>query len=80
MLGKMPGDNEAKFAGVRALLRLHDDSCPAKSCNIHGQLRFGQFNEWHYEYSLDWHLMEYPEHRKHQAYFKALNALYHLPQ
>ena len=74
MLGKMPGDNEAKFAGVRAFY-VYMMTMPGKKLNIMGT-ELGQFNEWHYEYSLDWHLMEYPEHRKHQAYFKALNALY----
>ena len=74
MLGKMPGDNEAKFAGVRAFY-VYMMTMPGKKLNIMGT-EIGQFNEWHYEYSLDWHLMEYPEHRKHQAYFKALNALY----
>ena len=74
MLGKMPGDNKAKFAGVRAFY-VYMMTMPGKKLNIMGT-EIGQFNEWHYEYSLDWHLMEYPEHRKHQAYFKALNALY----
>ena len=42
---------------------------------------FGQWNEWHYEHSLDWHLLD-PEaewakpHRQLQQFFKQANALY----
>ena len=36
----------------------------------------GQFNEWHYEHSLDWHLLNYEPHQKLHAFFKAANALY----
>ena len=36
----------------------------------------GQFNEWHYEYSLDWHLLQYPQFQKHHAFFQALNNFY----
>ncbi len=74
MLGKMPGDDEAKFAGVRAFY-VYMMTIPGKKLNIMGT-EIGQFNEWHYEYSLDWHLLQYPQHQKHQAFFKALNNLY----
>ncbi len=74
MLGKMPGDDAAKFAGVRAFYT-YMMTIPGKKLNIMGT-EIGQFNEWHYEYSLDWHLLEYPQHQKHQAFFKALNSLY----
>jgi 1,4-alpha-glucan branching enzyme len=36
----------------------------------------GQWNEWHFEYSLDWHLLQYEPHRQTQEFFKAMNALY----
>ena len=78
MLGKMPGDNEAKFAGVRAFY-VYMMTMPGKKLNIMGT-EIGQFNEWHYEYSLDWHLMEYPEHRKHQAYCQGAECPVSLPQ
>lgn len=35
-----------------------------------------QWNEWHYEYSLDWHLLQYEPHRQTQEFFKAANAFY----
>ena len=74
MLGKMPGDDEMKFAGVRAFY-VYMLTTPGKKLNIMGT-EIGQFNEWHYEYSLDWHLLQYPQHQKHQFFFKTLNALY----
>ena len=74
MLGKMPGDDEAKFAGVRAFY-VYMMTMPGKKLNIMGT-ELGQFNEWHYEYSLDWHLLEYPRHQKHKAFFQALNEFY----
>ena len=36
----------------------------------------GQWNEWHYEYSLDWHLLQYEPHRQLQAFFQEANRLY----
>ena len=74
MLGKMPGDDAAKFAGVRAFY-VYMMTMPGKKLNIMGT-EIGQFNEWHYEYSLDWHLLDYPQHQKHQAFFRALNTFY----
>ncbi len=74
MLGKMPGNDEMKFAGVRAFY-VYMMTTPGKKLNIMGT-EIGQFNEWHYEYSLDWHLLQYPQHQKHQFFFKTLNELY----
>ena len=74
MLGKMPGDDTAKFAGVRAFY-VYMMTMPGKKLNMMGT-EIGQFNEWHYEYSLDWHLLQYPQFQKHHAFFKALNNLY----
>jgi 1,4-alpha-glucan branching enzyme len=42
---------------------------------------FGQWNEWHFEQSLDWHLLDQQDedgerHRQLQRFFKAANALY----
>ena len=74
MLGKMPGDDAAKFAGVRAFY-VYMMTMPGKKLNMMGT-EIGQFNEWHYEYSLDWHLLQYPQFQKHHAFFKALNNLY----
>ena len=72
--GKMPGDNPQKFAGVRAFYT-YMMTHPGKKLTFMGA-ELGQWNEWHFEYSLDWHLLQYEPHRQTQAFFKAMNALY----
>ena len=37
---------------------------------------FGQYNEWSEARSLDWHLLQYDDHKNLQAYMKELNHLY----
>jgi 1,4-alpha-glucan branching enzyme len=37
---------------------------------------FGQFIEWKYKESLDWHLLNYPMHDKLHKYVSDLNHLY----
>ena len=74
LIGKMPGDDWLKFAGVRAFYT-YMLTHPGKKLMIMGS-EFGQFNEWHYEHSLDWHLLEYEPHRQLQQFFKDANALY----
>ena len=72
--GKMPGDNPQKFAGVRAFYA-YMMTHPGKKLTFMGA-ELGQWNEWHYEYSLDWHLLQYGPHRQTQDFFKAMNAFY----
>lgn len=74
LIGKMPGGDAEKYAGVRAFysfMLAH----PGKKLLFMGA-EFGQFNEWHFEYSLDWHLLQQKPHRQLQAFFKAANAFY----
>ena len=72
--GKMPGDDPAKFAGVRAFYA-YMMAHPGKKLTFMGS-ELAQWNEWHFEYSLDWHLLQYEPHRKTQEYFKAMNDFY----
>ncbi len=74
LIGKMPGDDWLKFAGVRAFYS-YMLTHPGKKLMIMGS-ELGQFNEWHYEYSLDWHLLDYEPHQKIHAFFKSANQLY----
>ena len=37
---------------------------------------FGQYEEWDFESSLDWNLLEYEPHKNTKKYFSALNKLY----
>lgn len=40
---------------------------------------FGQYNEWNFQKSLDWNLLEFEPHKKTQNYFRELNKLYKTP-
>jgi 1,4-alpha-glucan branching enzyme len=37
---------------------------------------FGQGEEWNYQHSLDWHVLQYPNHQGIKETVKALNHLY----
>ncbi len=74
LIGKMPGTDELKFAGVRAFYT-YMLAHPGKKLLFMGA-EFGQFAEWHYEYSLDWHLLEEKPHRQLQEFFREANAFY----
>ena len=73
-LNKIPGPYEEKFAGVRAFY-IYMLTHPGKKLLMMGS-EFGQWNEWHYEYSLDWHLLENKENQDTKAFFQAANAFY----
>ncbi|HEY6361683.1 MAG TPA: 1,4-alpha-glucan branching protein GlgB [Vicinamibacterales bacterium] len=74
MLDKMPGDVWQKHATLRALYG-YMYGHPGKKLMFMGA-EFGQWREWNYDASLDWHLLEEPMHRGLRYWVKDLNATY----
>tara|TARA_R110001592_G_scaffold72678_5_gene221762 strand:- start:11342 stop:13249 length:1908 start_codon:yes stop_codon:yes gene_type:complete len=74
ILGRMPGDEWQRFANLRLLYGYMFTHPGTKLLFMGGE--FGQSNEWNFEESLDWNLLEFDSHKKLQTYFKALNTFY----
>ena len=74
MLRKMPGDEWQQFANLR-LLYSYMFTHPGTKLLFQGA-EFGQSEEWNFEKSLDWHLLQYNVHKGLQNFVKDLNALY----
>jgi 1,4-alpha-glucan branching enzyme len=74
LLDRMPGDYWQKFAGLRSLFGYWMCHPGKKLVFMGGEL--AQFIEWRDEAELDWFILEYEMHRKHQNYVSALNKLY----
>ncbi len=74
MLGKMPGEGEAKFANLRAYYGFMWGH-PGKKLLFMGQ-EFAQGREWNHDQSLDWHQLDTPAHAGMQALVRDLNRLY----
>ncbi|PHS38968.1 MAG: 1,4-alpha-glucan branching enzyme [Sulfurovum sp.] len=74
LINKMPGDNNQKFANLRALYGFMIAHPGKKLLFMGGEI--AQFAEWNYEQSLDWHLLEYPPHKGVHNLLKTLNKLY----
>ena len=74
LLGKMPGDMWQKFANLRMLYGLMW-AHPGKKLLFQGG-EFGQWDEWRYNQSLDWHLMQFPLHAGLSRLVQHLNHIY----
>jgi 1,4-alpha-glucan branching enzyme len=71
---KMTGDHWQKLANLRALYA-YMWAHPGKKLLFMG-CEFAQPSEWSHERSLDWHLLERPEHAGIQSLVRDLNRLY----
>ncbi|OXA81731.1 1,4-alpha-glucan branching enzyme [Flavobacterium aquidurense] len=71
---KMPGDEWQKFANLR-LLYGYMFTHPGTKLLFMGS-EFGQSDEWNFEKSLDWHLLQYDYHSGIKRIITDLNQLY----
>jgi 1,4-alpha-glucan branching enzyme len=74
MLAKMPGDRWQKFANLRAYYGFMFGH-PGKKLLFMG-LEFAQEREWNHDQSLDWHLLDQPDHAGVQKLLRDLNQIY----
>jgi 1,4-alpha-glucan branching enzyme len=74
LLQKMPGDRWQQFANLRAYYGFMWGHPGKKLLFMGGE--FGQQAEWNHDQSLDWHLLQYPDHAGLQRLVRDLNHLY----
>jgi 1,4-alpha-glucan branching enzyme len=73
LLGRMPGDDWQRFANLRLLFG-YMWTHPGKKLVFMGG-EFGQWREWNHESSLDWHLLDQPQHRTLSQWVGDLNRV-----
>ncbi|MDD6735714.1 MAG: 1,4-alpha-glucan branching protein GlgB [Clostridiales bacterium] len=74
LIDKMYGSYEEKFSGYRTLLAYYL-SLPGKKLMFMGG-EFGQFIEWRYDESLEWHLLKLEPHKRLHEYVREINNFY----
>ena len=74
LLGRMPGDDWQRFANLRAYFTTMY-AHPGKKLLFMGS-EIAPYQEWNHDQSLDWHLLEYPQHSGMQRLIRDLNDLY----
>ena len=74
ILGRCPGDEWQRFAGLRAYYGFMWGH-PGKKLLFMGQ-EFAQGTEWNHAEALPWHLLQYANHLGVQNLVRDLNALY----
>ena len=73
-IGKMPGDYWRKFANARVFEAFRMFS-PGKKLSFMGS-EIAQFGEWDHEGEVEWFLLDYESHQRHQLYIASLNSFY----
>jgi len=74
MIEKMPGQGDDKFANLRAYYG-YMWGHPGKKLLFMG-CEFAQGAEWNHDSSLDWHLLDHPQHAGMQNLVRDLNVLF----
>jgi 1,4-alpha-glucan branching enzyme len=74
LVGKMPGDEWQQFANLRLLFG-YMFAQPGKKLTFMSN-EFGQKSEWDIDFSLEWEVLDYPNHAGMQQWMAALNHLY----
>lgn len=74
LIGKMPGEYENKFSGLKTLMS-YQIAHPGKKLNFMGN-EIAQFIEWDYRKQLDWLLLKYDAHYRYREFVRELNRLY----
>ncbi|WP_285423879.1 1,4-alpha-glucan branching protein GlgB [Pseudomonas sp. efr-133-TYG-103a] len=74
LIDKMPGDRWQKFANLRAYLSFMWTH-PGKKLLFMG-CEFGQWREWNHDTELDWHFLQYADHKGVHTLVGDLNRLY----
>jgi 1,4-alpha-glucan branching enzyme len=74
LIGKMPGDEWQRFANLRLLLGCMYAQPGKKLLFMGGE--FGQVREWTHDDSLEWHVLQYPNHAGLQKWVEDLNHVY----
>ncbi len=74
LVGKMPGDEWQRFANLRLLLGAMYAQPGKKLLFMGGE--FGQVREWNHDGSLEWHVLQYPNHAGVQKWVEDLNLIY----
>ena len=73
-VNKMFGCNADKFKQARTSLMLMM-TYPGKKMLFMGT-EYAQFREWDYDNSLEWFMLDYPDHKHFREYVASLNAFY----
>ncbi|AMR81177.1 1,4-alpha-glucan branching protein GlgB [Cupriavidus nantongensis] len=74
MIGKVPGDDWQRFAGLRAYYGFMWAHPGKKLLFMGGEL--AQWHEWNHDAELDWPLLDQPMHRGMHTLVRDLNRLY----
>ncbi len=74
LISKMPGDKWQKFANLKLLFGYMWAHPGKKLLFMGGEI--AQFQEWNFKEEIQWHLLQFPEHKAIQLFLKDLNFLY----